>query len=139
MTTAKPTAPQTKKTLKVSDFVTGSVRVTSKVPDDVADLLEDLADALNQEITVKSGQVVPAGQPKFKVVDLDTEEEAKDFKKHALSYSKGVLANDGYSVRLAHISPTSLRVGVGAIVPKPRRLRSAEPDSAVSAESEVES
>lgn len=107
--------------MKVSDYATATVRVSSKVPDSVMDLLEDLKEAHGREITVKSGQTVPAGQPKYKVVDFPTEDHAKDFKKHAHSYSKGVMANEGYSVRLSHISPTSVRVGVGTIVPKPRR------------------
>lgn len=120
--------------MEVGDYATGSVRVASKVPDSVADLLEDLREAHGREITVKSGQTVPAGQTKYKVVSFATEELTKDFKRHALSYSKGVMASDGYSVRLSHISPTSVRVGVGTIVPKPRKPKNT--DSAVSAEVE---
>lgn len=112
--------------MEVSDYATASVRVSSKVPDTVADLLEDLREAHGREITVKSGQKVPAGEPKFKVVSFPTEEHAKDFKRHALSYSKGVMAADGFSVRLAHVTPTSVRVGVGTIVPKPRRKKSVD-------------
>lgn len=112
--------------MEVSDYATATVRVSSKVPDSVADLLEDLRDAHGREITVKSGQSVPAGQPKYKVVSFPTEEHVKDFKRHALSYSKGVMSGDGYSVRLSHISPTSVRVGVGTIVPKPRRKKNAD-------------
>lgn len=107
--------------MSVGDYATGSVRVASKVPDEVADLLEDLREAHGREITVKSGQTVPAGQPKYRVVTFPTEEHTAEFKKHALSYSKGVMGADGYSVRLSHISPTSVRVGVGTIVPKPRK------------------
>ena len=112
--------------MEVSDYATATVRVSSRVPDAVADLLEDLREAHDREVTVKSGQTIPAGQPKYKTVSFPTEEHAKDFKRHALSYSKGVMTGDGFSVRLSHISPTSLRVGVGKVVPKPRRKKDAE-------------
>jgi hypothetical protein len=112
--------------MEISDFATSNVRISSKVPDTVADLLEDLREAHGREIAVKGGQTVPAGQPKYKVASFPTEELTAEFKKHALSYSKGVMAQDGYSVRLSHLTPTSVRVGVGTIVPKPRKAKKTE-------------
>lgn len=114
----------TEYTFEASDYATGGHRVRSAVPDQVADLLEDLREAHAKEVTDAKGSVIPAGVVKFKTVTLPSAEHGKTFAKHVRSYSKTVMYPE-WSARLSELSPTTFRVGVGPVKPKGRRNRNA--------------
>jgi hypothetical protein len=98
----------------VSTYTAGKRIVANKVPDTIADLLEDLRDAHDVDITTDNGTVVPAGTVKYKTVTTPTPEHADLLVKHVRSYSKNELAPT-HSVRLSRLSPTTVRVGVGPV------------------------
>lgn len=116
---------------EVSDYVTGKHRAISKVPDQVADLLEELRTAHGQEVKDAKGAPIGPGVVKFRTVTVAHEAAGDDFMKHVRSYSKTVMYPE-WSARVSRLSPTTFRVGVGPVKPKPRRAKT---DAA--AESEI--
>lgn len=121
--TAPAPAPASNFSFEVSDYVSGKHRASSKVPDEVADLLEDLRTAHGREVTDAKGVAIGAGTVKFKTVDVPHKEAGDVFAKHVRSYSKTVMYPE-WSARLSRLSDTSFRVGVGPVKPKPRRAKS---------------
>lgn len=105
---------------EVGDYATGKHRAGSKVPDSVADLLEDLREAHGKTVTDAKGTSIPGGTVKFKTVTLPHKEAGETFAKHVRSYSKTVMYPE-WSARLSRLSDTTFRVGVGPVKPKPRR------------------
>jgi hypothetical protein len=116
-------------TFEVGDFATGKHRATSKVPDTVADLLEDLRESHGREVTDAKGSKIAAGAVKFKTVTVPHKAAGDTFAKHVRSYSKTAMYPE-WSARLSRLSDTTFRVGVGPVKPKPRRPKTDTPDSA---------
>jgi hypothetical protein len=116
-------APTTGLTFEVSDYDTGKHRVSStKVPDEVADLLEDLKIQHGQEVQNRKGETIPAGVVKFRTVKVPHKDAGDTFARHVRSYSKTMMYPT-WSARLSRLSDTELRVGVGPVKPKPRRKK----------------
>lgn len=113
---------------EVGDYATGKHRATSKVPDLVADLLEELRDAHGKEVKDAKGVVIPADVVKFRTVTLPHEAAGEQFARHVRSYSKTVMYPE-WSARLSQLSPTVFRVGVGPVNPKPRRAKATAEDA----------
>lgn len=107
-------------TFEVGDYAATKSRSTSKVPDMVADLLEELRDAYGKEVKDAKENVIPAGTVKYRIATVHNEEAGDTFSKHVRSYSKTVMY-PGWSARLSRLSPTTFRVGVGPVKPKTRR------------------
>ena len=121
-----PTAPAAEFSFEVGDYATGKQRPSSKVPDSVADLLEDLREAYGREVADVKGNKIAASAVKFKTVTVPTPEAGESFAKHVRSYSKTVMYPE-WSARLSQLSPTTFRVGVGPVKPKPRKPRQTAP------------
>lgn len=125
--TPNPQAPAPKPSdelsFEVSDYATGKHRPTSRVPDAVADLLEDLRDAHGKEVTDAKGNKIAANVVKYKTVTVPHKEAGEQFARHVRSYSKTVMYPE-WSARLSQLSDTTFRVGVGPVKPKPRRKKS---------------
>lgn len=117
-----PATPTGEFTFEVSDYATGRHRPLSKVPDSVADLLEDLREAHGKEVTDAKGNTIGSGVVKFKTVTLPHKAAGEQFAKHVRSYSKTVMYPE-WSARLSQLSDTTYRVGVGPVKPKPRKPR----------------
>lgn len=104
---------------EVSSYAAGQRIVASKVPDSVADLLEDLRDAYSRSVITDTGATVPAGTVKYKTITTTDPGHADQFIKHAKNYSKNILANLGpdgqWSVRISRLSPNTVRIGVGPV------------------------
>lgn len=116
-------------TFEVSGYVVGKHRAISKVPDQVADLLEELRSAHGRDVKDAKGAIIGAGTVKFRTVTVAHEAAGDDFMKHVRSYSKTVMYPE-WSARVSRLSPTTFRVGVGPVKPKPRRAKTADvPDT----------
>jgi hypothetical protein len=121
-----PATPETDTfTFQVGDYASGKHRASSKVPDEVADLLEDLRAAHGQDVTDGKQNAIPAGTVKFRTVTVANEAAGDTFAKHVRSYSKTVMYPE-WSARLSRMSDTSFRVGVGPVKPKPRRAKTTD-------------
>lgn len=110
---------------ELGDYATGKHRASSKVPDKVADMLEELRTAHGQEVKNAKGEMIPSGVVKFRTVTVPHKTAGDTFAKHVRSYSKTVMYPE-WSARLSRLSDTSFRVGVGPVKPKPRRARTAQ-------------
>lgn len=120
-------APKTDEfTFEVGEYATGKHRAASKVPDKVADLLEDLRDAHGKEIKNGKGEAIGAGVVKFRTVTVPHKEAGDTFAKHVRTYSKTVMY-PAWSARLSRLSDTTFRVGVGPVKPKARRPKDTAP------------
>jgi hypothetical protein len=117
-------APDPEFTFEVGGYGAGRHRAFARVPDAVADLLEDLRAAHGREVTDAKGAIIGAGVVKFRTVTVPSKDAGDGFAKHVRSYSKTVL-NPEWSARLSRLSDTAFRVGVGPVSPKPRRAKHA--------------
>ena len=119
--------PTAEFTFEVGDFATGKHRASSKVPDNVAKLLEDLKDAHGKPVKNAKGEEIGAGTVKFRTVTVPHAAAGDDFTKHVRSYSKTFMYPE-WSARLSRLNDTTFRVGVGPVKPKPRRAKDAAPE-----------